>query len=413
MVVGMDVLVMVAELLGVDAGGCDRGGLERAVGLVRQVEAWLAVVSAGLTRRGEELHRAGAGREVGEVWQRAGGLSRRDAREAVARAETLARSPVFAVALASGAISPGHVDAYGAAVRQAPVLAGRAEELAVAASRTTPAEFERHCQRVALVATSEVDADERFRQQQRATRARRWIDKTTGMYRLSGELDPETGEKMWTAIDRHLEARFHGAPPPATAPDDPRDRQDHLCALALADLVVNTDSTPGHGTRRSEMNVLIDLDTLLHGLHDRSIVDLGYGGTVAVSVIRRMACDADIIPIVLSGDGVVLDVGRSKRLATAAQRRALRAMYPTCMIPGCTVVFERTQSHHLDPWATGGGRTDLGSQGPLCNGHHDDTHSGRIILQLDPVTRALTVRARDGTILARTTGPPGRRAQPS
>ena len=60
------------------------------------------------------------------------------------------------------------------------------------------------------------------------------------------------------------------------------------------------------------------------------------GQTLPPETVRRMCCDADIIPVVLDGAGVTLDVGRSRRVATADQRRALRAMYRTCGFPVAT-----------------------------------------------------------------------------
>lgn len=394
----------VSELLATPVEACDRAGLARVLGLVRQVEGWLASVTADATRRGAELHAEGVAGDVQQALQRDAGKSKRDAREAVVRAGVLADAPVFADALAAGALSAAHVDAFGAACRQFAGLRERADELAIAASRTTPEEFRRHCERVGALDEPEEVANERFERQRRDTTVKRWRDGATGMYRLSGSFDPETGEKIWMAIDRQVEAMFHDRHPD-TAPDDPLERQGHLAALALAHLVVNG----GVGSAGApQILVLIDHETLVDGLHEHSVVELGTGGTLPVTEVRRLACEANIIPIVLSGTGVVLDVGRAKRLATADQRRALRAMYPTCGVPGCPVPFHQTTVHHVAYWTRDQGGTDLGTQLPVCTGHHRDEHAGRISIELDPVTRAVVVRARDGTILAQSDGPPRR-----
>lgn len=184
-------------------------------------------------------------------------MSKRAVHEAVKRADVLEGAPAFAGALAVEDVSPAHVDAYGRAAAHSPVLADHADELAVAASRLSPAEFTEHCKRVALVNEAEDDANERFRRQQGAARLKRWVDESTGMYKLYGEFDPETGEKMWTALNRQIEAMFHDSHP-ATAPKDPLARQDHLAALALAHLVLHGESAPGTGTRRAEVLVVID-----------------------------------------------------------------------------------------------------------------------------------------------------------
>jgi hypothetical protein len=65
-------------------------------------------------------------------------------------------------------------------------------------------------------------------------------------------------------------------------------------------------------------------------------------------------------------------------------------MHRTCLIPGCDVVFDRCEVHHLIEWERGG-RTDLDNLGPLCVRHHHLVHAERWVLRLDPVTRELTI----------------------
>jgi hypothetical protein len=401
----MDVVDAVRNLAAIEVEGCDHLGVRRVLGLVRQVEGWLASVTAAAVRRGEALHAAGTGGDVSTSLQREAGLSKRDARDAVARAETLAGSPAFADALAAGDVSAAHVDAYRRAVEHSPALADRSDELVTAAGRLSPAEFASHCRRVGVVDEPEHTAEDRFDRQRRATNVKPWVDEASGMYKLFGEYDPETGEKLFTVLDQRVEALFHDAHP-ATAPTDPLARQAHLRGLALADLVLN--QRPGT-VPRPQLIVMIDLETLLRGLHERSVIDLAHGGTLPASVVRRLACEADLIPVVLGGDSVVLDMGRARRLATADQRRAAMVMHPTCVVPSCAVPFHQTQMHHLAFWARDGGGTDLGTQAPVCTGHHGDAHAGRIVITMDPVTRAVEVRDRHGTLLENAPGPPGRR----
>ena len=110
--------------------------------------------------------------------------------------------------------------------------------------------------------------------------------------------------------------------------------------------------------------------------------------------MRRLACEADIIPIVLDGDGRVVDVGRAKRLATADQRRALRAMHQTCAAPDCPVRFGDCDIHHLNEW-NDGGLTNLENLIPLCSKHHHLIHEGQMA-PTSPSTRRLTGRAGAG-----------------
>jgi hypothetical protein len=115
-----------------------------------------------------------------------------------------------------------------------------------------------------------------------------------------------------------------------------------------------------------------------------------HGVELPAETVRRLACDADIIPVVLNGDGVPLDVGRAKRLATVHQRRALGAVYESCAIPECQVKFAHCEPHHIQYWENGG-RTDLANLVPLCSRHHHAAHEGGWTLRLDPETRQLSI----------------------
>ena len=108
------------------------------------------------------------------------------------------------------------------------------------------------------------------------------------------------------------------------------------------------------GQRVPALFVLADIDTLRSGLHNNSICETDDGTPLPVEVVRRLACDAEIIPIILNSRGQALAVGRSQRLATPAQRAALAAMHRTCIEPICTVPFEDCPIHHLIPWEHGG-----------------------------------------------------------
>ena len=100
-----------------------------------------------------------------------------------------------------------------------------------------------------------------------------------------------------------------------------------------------------------------------------------------------------------------VDEGREKRVATRAQRRALRALYRCCAVPGCSVPFDRLRMHHI-VWWENGGLTDLANLLPVCSRHHHAIHDHGWIVQLGP-NRELTISRPDGQVS--TTGPPSRR----
>jgi hypothetical protein len=149
-------------------------------------------------------------------------------------------------------------------------------------------------------------------------------------------------------------------------------------AEALVELCRRNQGATAADGRRARATVIVTttLDNLLgrldlHGTPTR----LADGTTIAAETARRLACDADLIPVVLGGAGQILDVGRSRRLANAAQRAALRLLHPTCAIDWCDKPYDWCHIHHLKPWNEGGA-TDLDNLVPLCSKHHHLVHEG-------------------------------------
>jgi hypothetical protein len=95
-----------------------------------------------------------------------------------------------------------------------------------------------------------------------------------------------------------------------------------------------------------------------------------FGAPVSPRTVRKLACDADIIPVVLGSSGEVLDVGRANRFFPPAIRRALVARDRGCAFPGCTMPAVWTEAHHIVPWWLGG-KTRASNGCLLCIFHHD------------------------------------------
>ncbi|MEC9052225.1 MAG: DUF222 domain-containing protein [Actinomycetota bacterium] len=119
--------------------------------------------------------------------------------------------------------------------------------------------------------------------------------------------------------------------------------------------------------------VTMTLETLAGGL---AAATLDTGDRIAAHTARRLACEAGIIPVVLSGSREVLDVGRRKRLFTRAQRIALATRDKGCTAVGCHTAAWFCHAHHDQPWATGG-TTDLTNGRLLCPTHHRTAHDPR------------------------------------
>jgi hypothetical protein len=113
------------------------------------------------------------------------------------------------------------------------------------------------------------------------------------------------------------------------------------------------------------------------------LVSSASGTLLGVETLRRMCCDADLIPVVLGTDGQPLDHGRVERLFTRAQRRAVWRRDRHCTYPGCTAPGAWTQVHHVRHWADGGA-TDLDNAALLCQRHHTHVHDKRLWAEVRP-----------------------------
>jgi hypothetical protein len=130
-------------------------------------------------------------------------------------------------------------------------------------------------------------------------------------------------------------------------------------------------TVPGLGAK-AQLTVTIDFEDLKAATADAS-GQLVYGDGLSAATVRRLACDAKIIPLVLGSNSEPLDVGRSERLVTRAIRRALNARDNGCVICGAPPVM--CDAHHLISWIDGG-QTKVSNLALVCRRHHVDLHHG-------------------------------------
>jgi len=395
----VDVVEAIAR---VDCASAEQRAVERVLSDVRRVRGWLDAVEVAASRRLTELAVTCPSMFPEQVAAGAGRVALTEASKGFARAETTAAIPQLGAVLQQGDASGAHVDVVTRALRQLTPdqrdrLAERGESLAQAATLLARDEFAKAV-RAEVRRIHSDDGIDRFQQQRRNTTLRTWIDRDTGMWCLRGEFDPETGALLEGRLRNSVESLFRQQQPD-TCPADPLAKHNHLRALALIALTAGTASA---SSARIDMSVLIDAQTLLDGEHPNTIIDCGLPVELPVDTLRRWACLAEITPIIVAADGVSLYLGRTSRTANRAQRRALRAMYRCCAIPGCTVAFDNCDIHHVR-YFRNGGSTDIDQLLPICNKHHHLVHEGHWQLALDD-RRNLTLTFPDGAIM--TTGPP-------
>ncbi|AXH96119.1 HNH endonuclease signature motif containing protein [Ornithinimicrobium avium] len=99
------------------------------------------------------------------------------------------------------------------------------------------------------------------------------------------------------------------------------------------------------------------------------------GGTWFTSTAAgRYACMGDLTPVVLGEMGEPLDLGRTQRLASPGQFKALLVRDKHCTYPGCTIPGTWCEVHHLIWWCRHGD-TDIVLLVLLCPRHHTVVHT--------------------------------------
>ncbi|APF41066.1 hypothetical protein BHE16_08725 [Neomicrococcus aestuarii] len=138
---------------------------------------------------------------------------------------------------------------------------------------------------------------------------------------------------------------------------------------------LSTNKLPWNGGLRPQVMVSIDSETLQGRIASQKTFQSHSAqvGPIDPGLIRRIACNADLLPIVLNGEGRVLDVGAPQRLFTAEQRKVLYARDLGCTAPGCTVPAHGCEAHHVQEWSKGG-PTTIENGALVCHYHHKLVH---------------------------------------
>jgi len=408
------VLQQVEHLAALDVASLDNSSALEALTCAQKVQSWATGRTAALRRRIREtsVSPTVARCDADEVTASSRSSGQRDE----LRADAAGAVPEVQDALDLGSITAEHVDVIAAALSSLEpdeqlLLASMGRHLVEQAMGVNPDHYRANLR--LLVDRMRRDAGQRLRERQkRATQLNVWFDRDTGMWCLNGRLDPELAATIAQQLDSALRSRFSQATPDL-CPTDPRAKASWLRAHALADVFAaalggGDPSTGGGrggggGTGSAEVTVVIT--------SPEGRIDTGLDGAMCadavIDLIRRGV--ARLFTVVTEDGHVIeapgrLNLGRTTRVANAAQRRALHALYPTCAMPGCSVDYRRCRHHHVHWWRFGG-PTDLGNLLPVCDGHHNAIHQEGWEVTLGP-HRELTVVRPDGRVMR--TGPPGR-----
>jgi hypothetical protein len=224
-------------------------------------------------------------------------------------------------------------------------------------------------------------------------RARRQLHASVtfeGMVRVDGDLDPEAGEALLTALGAVLDADAHRGGSDERTPAQRRaDALHEICRQWL-----DHAERPIVAGERPHLSVTVDAGVLADPAEGAA--ELDHGAVVGGETARRLACDASLMRVVMNGRSEPLDVGRRTPVVSPAIRRAVVVRDRRCRFPGCDRRHTWCDAHHVRHWAEGG-RTALGNLVLLCRRHHRLVHEGGFSLTLDDARPVF--RRPDGVVL--------------
>jgi uncharacterized protein DUF222 len=200
---------------------------------------------------------------------------------------------------------------------------------------------------------------------------------------IGAGLDALSEASLWSMSTAEVGPTYRAAPLPTVdgVPDTRLPERRYADALMqLCQLA--TPTVPHVRGERPHMFVTTTLESLQRKAGS-ALGSLEGGYLISKAAVRRIACDANVIPVVLGSAGQPLDLGRSTRLVPQGLRRALIVRDEGCAFPGCDRPPLWCDAHHIDHWADGG-PTSLCNTALLCVHHHDRVHrDGWTITMID------------------------------
>ena len=307
--------------------------------------------------------------------------TRREASAMLHQATDLARFDHIHQALLDGTVSAPQAKAITATLRKLPAdLGPQAERDAQATMVGFCDQYDshalgglsRHLLEVVAPEIAEEAVAERIEREQAAARRNRHVSFTDdghGSTLIRGNLPTADAALLKEQIDA-IAAHTHrtgleSRDPLAETLTPAMRRADAL--MDIARHIAACQAAPRHGGDRPHVLVIIDYRDLIDRCRQAGLID---GTVLTPGQLRRWACDAGIIPVILGGDSAPLDVGRQQRLVTRDIRHALHARDRGCVFPGCNRVAADCDAHHITPWQHGG-TTSLANLVLLCPHHHN------------------------------------------
>ncbi|MCY3576005.1 MAG: DUF222 domain-containing protein [bacterium] len=348
-----------------EAGASELLGLMGEADLLRRrAEGYLV----GLVVRYGELEGPGAAATVCHQL----GISAYRARRLAKTAQGVGAMPQVLGAVQDGRLSADQAGMVAESHERAPMSAQDQQELLDLSGWQSHDDFKKTV--VAREDQRRADDGMGRTERQRARRSAKVFDGSGGVVVLHAELDQVSGERVKTALGA-MSARMLGD----DIAFDPIRTFEQRNADALVALITQQPAETANAVAagvpdcgiRPQKTVLVvsaDYDAIEGQLRDAGLID---GTPIELDELRRLACDAQIVPMIFAADGQPLYMGRAQRAPNKAQKLALYRRDRGCV--GCGIRPQACDAHHIQPWEQNG-PTDITNLVLLCPRCHTKVH---------------------------------------
>jgi hypothetical protein len=224
-----------------------------------------------------------------------------------------------------------------------------------------------------------------------------WHEREDGMVEFRARLPKEEAAVLIAAVTAAKDQ--FGPPPPKPDLCEDTEQQPapgvggYTYADALVDVAqgfLNTTPEDRSGEDRNLVVIQVSAENLTRDSADvpagtvqpaQATCHIDGVGSIETATAQKLACDSRLLGALIDTHGKVLALGRTRRLVSKAQRRALMIRDKMCRYLGCHQT-RHLKAHHVLPWMLGG-RTDLDNLVLLCQWHHTAVHEGGVTMSKD------------------------------
>jgi hypothetical protein len=159
--------------------------------------------------------------------------------------------------------------------------------------------------------------------------------------------------------------------PPTNEDTRSRSQREHDALIAALRFATTHTGCTHAPAPLAQIRIVVPVQTYLDAQGQEVPALDEHGRVIPVGLVHELAADSEVVRMLTAPPtGQVLDVGHSRRLASARQRTAAFHGHSTCAHPGgCEVPVALCQADHVRSFSRGG-RTVVANLQPLCGPHN-------------------------------------------